>query len=57
MTGLKNMIALNKIYAGNCLDILKGWPDKYFDFCFTDPPYNVGGLPYAKNATMKLKGK
>jgi len=32
---------LNKIYHGDCLSILKSWPDKCFDFCFTDPPYNV----------------
>lgn len=33
---------LNKIYHGDCLSIMKEWPDNFVDFIFTDPPYNVG---------------
>ena len=32
----------NKIYQGDCIKVMKNFPDKCFDFCFTDPPYNVG---------------
>jgi site-specific DNA-methyltransferase (adenine-specific) len=32
---------LNKIYKGDCLQLLKKLPDKYCDV-FVDPPYNVG---------------
>jgi DNA modification methylase len=30
------------ILQGDCLQVLKGMDDKSVDFCFTDPPYNVG---------------
>ncbi len=30
---------LNKIYIGNCLDILKTLPDECVDSCVTSPPY------------------
>ncbi len=29
------------IYNGDCLDILKQFPDKSFDLCLTDPPYGI----------------
>jgi len=32
---------LNKIYQGNCLDILKTFPDNSIDACVTDPPYGL----------------
>lgn len=33
------MIELNKIYEGNCLDVLKTIPDASVDCCVTSPPY------------------
>lgn len=30
---------LNKIYQGNCLDVLKTFPDNSVDCCVTSPPY------------------
>ncbi len=33
------MMELNKIINGDCSEILKNFPDKYFDFCLTDAPY------------------
>lgn len=30
---------LNKIYTGDCLEIMRSWPDKCVDFVVTDPPY------------------
>lgn len=33
--------ALNKIIQGDCLEILKYFPDNYFDLIFADPPYNL----------------
>ncbi|HNP75288.1 MAG TPA: DNA methyltransferase [bacterium] len=32
---------LNKIIHGDCLEILKYFPDNYFDLIFADPPYNL----------------
>ena len=29
------------IYQGNCLDILRTFPDKSVDLIFADPPYNM----------------
>ncbi len=32
---------LNKVICGDCLEIMKGIPDKSVDLVLTDPPYNV----------------
>jgi DNA modification methylase len=33
------ILELNKIYNGNCLDILKQLPSESIDMCVTSPPY------------------
>lgn len=33
------MPELNKIYQGDCLEIMRTWPDKCVDLVITDPPY------------------
>lgn len=33
------MLEKNKIYLGNCIDILKTFPDKSINCCITSPPY------------------
>ena len=33
---------VNKIYAGDALKVLKGFPDGCIHLVFTSPPYNVG---------------
>src|SRR5580692_7605636 len=37
---------LNKIYTGDCLSIMKEWPDQCFDMVVMDPPY---GMNYQSN--------
>jgi len=32
---------VNKIICGDCLEIMKGIPDKSVDLVLTDPPYNI----------------
>jgi len=32
---------MNKLYQGNCLEILKQFEDKSIDYVFTSPPYNI----------------
>lgn len=32
---------LNHIYTGDCLEIMKDWPDKCVDLVVTSPPYNM----------------
>ena len=34
------MLELNKIYCGDCLDLMKEMPDKSVDLVLTDPPYS-----------------
>ncbi len=36
------MLELNKIYVGDCLDLLRDIPDKSIDLVLTDPPYGCG---------------
>lgn len=31
-----------ELHHGDCMDVIKTMRDKSVDFCFTDPPYNVG---------------
>lgn len=35
------MLEKNKIYCGDCLDIMKDIPDKSIDLVLTDPPYGM----------------
>jgi len=29
-------------YNGDCMDLLKQTPDKYYDLCIVEPPYGIG---------------
>ena len=29
-------------YNGDCMELLKQTPDKYYDLCIVDPPYGIG---------------
>lgn len=44
---------LNKIYQGDCIELLKQIPDKSVDLIFADPPYNLqlNGELYRPNQT------
>ncbi len=33
---------LNKVYLGNCIDLMKSFPEKSVDLIFADPPFNIG---------------
>ena len=33
------VLEVNKVYVGNCLDVLKTFPDESLDMCLTSPPY------------------
>lgn len=32
----------NKIYTGDCCELMQEVPDEYIDLTFVDPPYNIG---------------
>jgi site-specific DNA-methyltransferase (adenine-specific) len=35
-------LELNRIYCGDCLDLMREMPDKSVDLVLTDPPYGIG---------------
>ena len=35
------MLELNKLYLLDCMDLMKGFPDKYFQLAIVDPPYGI----------------
>ena len=35
----------NCIYHGDCLEVLKTFPENSIDLIITSPPYNYGGFP------------
>lgn len=39
------MIDLNTVYLGDCLEVLKGWPDNIIDSGIADPPYGLSEEP------------
>ena len=32
---------VNKIVCGDCLEVMKDWPDNCVDLVLTDPPYGI----------------
>jgi DNA modification methylase len=49
---------LNKIYNGDCIEIMRGWPDESIDMIFSDPPYghsnNNGDLIHNREKVLGL---
>ena len=43
------------LYQGDCMDLMKQYPDKYFDLAIVDPPYGIGADK--KNSKRELKSK
>jgi len=35
-------LPVNKIICGDCLEVMKDWPDNCIDLVVTSPPYNIG---------------
>ena len=47
-------------YNGDCMDLLKQTPDKYYDLALVDPPYGIGADKAQNNAALsriKAEGK
>ena len=34
------MFELNKVYVGDCINVMKEFPEESMACCITDPPYN-----------------
>jgi len=43
----------NKIYQGDCLEVLGGFPDESVDLVITSPPYNLGNAHHTGNIRHK----
>ena len=43
------------LYQGDCMDLMRKYPDKYFDLAIVDPPYGIGADK--KNSKRELKSK
>lgn len=37
---MPNMPQLNSLHYGDCLDVMKQWPDEWIDLIYLDPPFN-----------------
>ena len=45
------------IYPGDCVEVMRTWPDASFDACITDPPYNMSrrkGLKWAFSSHVTM---
>lgn len=50
----------NTTYEGDCIEIMKQWPNSFVDHCITDPPYNMSkkqglGWAFSSHVTMSEK--
>ena len=46
---------VNKVYLGNCIEIMQTLPDKSIDLVFADPPFNIGIKYDVHNDNMPYK--
>ena len=51
---LEKMYNIN-LYQGDCMDLMKQYPDKYFELAIVDPPYVIGAENHAGSAENGLK--
>ena len=59
-------LPVNKIVCGDCLEVMKEWPDNCVDLVLTDPPYGIGwntdytrftsGFNVERKSWPKIKG-
>ncbi len=47
-------LPINQIIVGDCLEVMKDWPDGCVDLCLTDPPYGIGENAHRNNSRGKL---
>jgi site-specific DNA-methyltransferase (adenine-specific) len=40
----------SEVYLMDCIQLMKHYPDKYFDLAVVDPPYGIGAENHAGNA-------
>ena len=53
-----SLLPINKIIEGDCLQVMKSWPDHCVDHCITDPPFNLSkkkGLSWAFSSHVTMQ--
>lgn len=52
-------VLTSEVYNMDCMELMKRYPDKYFDLSVCDPPYgiNVGKMNYLQEKKTKVKQK
>ena len=48
---------MNKVYLMDCMEGMKGTPDKYYDLAVVDPPYGIGRCGQIETFTKNPKHK
>ena len=43
----------NSIHVGDCLDVMRPWPDGFIDLCYLDPPFN-SNYDYVVRGTKRI---
>ena len=56
--GTTEELPINQIVSGDCIDIMRTFPDGVFDCCITDPPFNMSrkkglGWAFSSHVTMQ----
>lgn len=51
------MLELNNIYKMDCLEGMKQFPDKYFDWVIADPPYGGAGSEFKRDDKSRFGGR
>lgn len=51
------MLELNNIYKMDCLEGMKQFPDKYFDWVIADPPYGGAGNEFKRDDKLRFGGR
>lgn len=48
---------ISKAILGDCMDVMREYPDKYFDLAVVDPPYGGGGVILKDKKRQDSAGK
>ena len=50
-------LPINEIVCGDCLEVMKDWPDNCVDLVLTDPPYGIGIAKWDKEVPVLWLGE
>ena len=44
------------LYQGDCMDLMKQYPDKYYELCIVDPPYGINAPKMSATPCQRKSG-